>query len=477
MRRQHMGRQMLAAFVCGAVFAVPAVAAEPASGRSLLTGFADPDFSSSDAAKRTLVFDRAVEASAGIVRVAAPWRFIARTRPGAPRDPTDPAYNFASVDRAVKSAAEHGLKVLLQVRRAPDWAEGPNRPDNFNRFPSGTWKPDAAAFGAFAEAIATRYSGSFPDPAGPGSLPRVRHFLVWNEANQDAFLSPQWEDGDPTGPAIYRGLLNSLASGVKSVHPDNLVVGPGTSPFGDPKGGARMRPVLFIRELFCLKGRKKLKPKKSCPTPKVAQLDIFSHNPIGTNGPKFSSAAHPDDASSADLGRVKRVLRKAEKRSRVEPKGRRPIWVTEFWWISNPPADQGFGVSLKQQARWMTQGLHVWWRAGARVAMTLGVSDTGSQGPRAAGLFFEDGRAKPSLAAFRFPFLTQRRSGKLKAWGKAPLDGRLKIQRKNGGRWRPERKMRVKQDQVFEPRLRSRGKQRYRATVGGVTSPVWKQKR
>ncbi len=42
------------------------------------------------------------------------------------------------------------------------------------------------------------------------------------------------------------------------------------------------------------------------------------------------------DASTPDLGRVVNVLRAAERPGRPLP-GRHPVWVTEFWWDSNPP--------------------------------------------------------------------------------------------------------------------------------------------
>lgn len=51
-----------------------------------------------------------------------------------------------------------------------------------------------------------------------------------------------------------------------------------------------------------------------------------------------------------------------------------------------------------------------------------------------SGIFFLDGRRKPSYAAFRFPFVTQRLGrDRVMVWGNAPLRGRVLIQRRLGG--------------------------------------------
>ena len=93
-----------------------------------------------------------------------------------------------------------------------------------------------------------------------------------------------------------------------------------------------------------------------------------------------------------------------------------------------------------------------------------------------SGVYFNDGRSKPSLTAFRFPFVTNRIDrSKLEAWGKAPASGKLLIQRQQGSRWITVKKLQVSKGGVFDTTLRLSGKQRLRATVGGTQSLVWKQ--
>src|SRR5690606_11497746 len=143
------------------------------------------------------------------------------------------------------------------------------------------------------------------------------------EPNLSGYLTPQWTRKRPTSAIIYRRLLNAFYNGVKSVSRRSLVVTAGTGPYGDPPGGTRVRPLRFWREVFCL--RRNLKRKK-CPT--KARFDILAHHPINTSGGPFRKALHPDDASSADMRKLRRVLRAAERNRTVRPGKRHPLWAT-----------------------------------------------------------------------------------------------------------------------------------------------------
>jgi hypothetical protein len=153
----------------------------------------------------------------------------------------------------------------------------------------GTWRPNAADFGAFATAIAPRYDGRYPDPADPGTLlPRVADWQGWNEPNPDAHLAPQWirhrRALDAISPGIYRGLENAFYSAVKKLERSTFVVMAGTAPYstetcpgangchrssaaanrarltGRGPGRACRRLAVFYRSLFRLRGRVALRP-------------------------------------------------------------------------------------------------------------------------------------------------------------------------------------------------------------------------
>jgi hypothetical protein len=150
-----------------------------------------------------------------------------------------------------------------------------------------------------------------------------------------------------------------------------------------------------------------------------------------------------------------------------------------MWWESNPP--NSAGAPLRVQARRIEEAMYLAWKDGASVVINLVIRDSRS-GPHNAlggsdsGIFFADGRPKPSAVAFRFPFVAERiNRQKLRVWGKAPDGGKLVIQRRRGGRWIAANKIQVRRGSVFVAKLSLRGKQRLRARVSGNRSLVWKQ--
>jgi hypothetical protein len=446
----------------------------------LTTGLTDDLFASSHSSERATWLDRAVSAHAGMVGIPVHWRqTVGPDPPVAPESPVDPAYDFRSLDAAVSSASSRGLQPMLIVNDAPSWAEG--KGSKRARY-EGTWKPDPNALEAFAHALATRYSGSYPAVAANtgalGVLPRVRYFEVWSEANRTPLLEPQWSHGKPKSPELYRRLVNGFYAGIKSVRRDDLVIGPGLAPYGDPRNnpsslGPRMRPLVFLRKLFCLKGRNVLKPR---PCNHPVKLDIISHHPIGFASSPTRHAINPDDAGPADLRRVTRVVRAAERAGTLRPQTHhRELWATETWWVSKPPSR--YGVPLRKQAKWVEQGLYVFWRDGASVAIQQPLRDASQSAlALASGLFFRDGTPKPAYRAFSFPFVGHRRSKhQVGIWGKAPASGELRVEKKGRHAWRTAKRLQVRRGEVFTSSLRLRGHAKLRAELGDSTSLVWRQ--
>jgi hypothetical protein len=426
-----------------------------AAAPRLKTGFADGT-----------LFDRAVDARASVARLPVAWRAVVGGRPDDPRNPADPAYNFSGVDALVNAATERGLRVLLTVSHAPAWAEGPNRPSGAT---AGSWKPSPRAYGNFARALAKHYSG--------GAFPRVRFYQAWNEPNLNTYLAPQYRGRKAKSPARYRRLLNAFYAGVNSVRRSNVVVTGGTAPYGDPPGGNRMRPQIFLRKLFCLKRRRALDPTRCRNRPR---LDVLAHHPINTIGGPNSRSLHPDDASTAEFKDVRRILRAAERSHRVRPRGRRPLWATELWWESDPP-DEFVGVKLRKHARWYQEALRVLWKQGARVVILLQVIDSPYDpgNPSAtlqSGILFQNGDTKPAFRAVRFPFVTERRSrSRVRAWALPPATGTLRVQRRRHGNWRTLKRERAHRGRPVSTSLRLRGGARLRARVGDLQSLAWRQ--
>lgn len=448
--------------LAASITALLAAAAPAASARPLTLGFADSVFDDA-ASVRDPWFDRAAATGAQIVRLDAGWP--AATRPQQPADPADPAYDFSAVDDRVRAARAQGLQVLLGFTGAPRWAEGANRPSSAE---TGSWRPDPAAVGAYGEALARRYSGSY------AGLPRVRFFQVWNEPNLSKYLAPQWVRRDgryvAEAPVRYRAMLNAFYAGVKRAQPRATVVTAGTAPFGDPPGGSRIAPVVFVRDLLCLRGG----ALATAPCADPAHFDALSHHPYSI-GPPGRGALNPDDVSIPDFGKLSRILRRAVRTGRALPRRTKALWSTEVSFDSSPPDPDG--VPLPTHARWLAQTFELLWRQGVTTITWFNVRDQPPRPSYAAtnqsGVFFLDGRAKPAAAAFRFPFVVRRPRGATIVWARAPVAGTLVVERRAGGRWSPLLAVRVGAGQVVQRRLHGHPHS-LRARIGSQRSILWR---
>ena len=468
-----MRRAAIRAFALGLI-ALAVGAGSAGAATPLRLGIVDGVFGTGSAAERAAWLERAAQARASILRLSVHWRAVTTAKPPAfPANPSDPSYRFGALDRVVKDATARGFEVMLTVAGAPDWALGANLPPDAEL---GTWRPDPIAYAAFARAVATRYSGLYRPPAGllapPNpALPRVRYYQAWNEPNLSDLLAPQSQGGAAVGVEIYRSLLNGFYDQVKAVSPDNVVVTAGTAPFGDDVGGDRIRPLEFWRALLCVGGAAPLNPT-GCPEP--ARFDIFAHHPINTVGGPHDSAAHRDDVTVPDMGRLRQVLRTAERLGTVAGFTRHPIWVTELWWETDPPDPSG--ISLERQARWIAESLYELWRQKVDAVFYLGLADapySGKPGRRElqSGLFFAGGEPKPSYTAYRFPLVTARaRKKRLLVWTIAPVDGKVKFQRLRAGTWKTVARRRGGAGRVVRVKLRAPRRSTFRARAGGESS-------
>jgi hypothetical protein len=439
----------------------------------------DPVLVSGSAASRARYYADAVFDGVQVMRVDLTWYQVAPAR--RPRgfdasNPASPGYNWAATDAIVRALSSHGIQVVMTIWGAPRWAEQ-GKLGRFAR--AGTWSPDPLALAQFARAAALRYDGHFPDPLHPGSsLPRVSEWQVWNEPNLAYYLDPQWTRTrhgiEPAAPQMFRAMANAFYAAVKGVSSSNLVVLGGTAPYGNPPGGPRMPPVQFYRYLFCLAGRVALVPQR-CPDP--VHADAIDHHPYGIGGP-LQHAFNPDDAAIPDIYKITRVLHAAERAGHILPRGPKQVWASEFSWDSDPPDPHG--VPIQREARWLEQALYVLWRQGVSTAMWLQLVDSppipNYASTYQAGLYFLDGKPKPTATAYRFPFVTSRLSSdRVLAWGRAPDTGTVLVQLLRGGRWQTIRRLRASRHSVFETTLPLRGRALLRAVLGAQVSLTWSQ--
>jgi len=467
---------------------VPAGAAQ-ARTHGLKVGFTDwADFQfPSDPAQRQIAFEHARAAGTEIVRLPIAWSDIAPTSPpnnATAADPSWPGYDWSTADTAVRETVANGMTPLVMITNAPRWAEGPKRPADTNAVPEGTWRPNASAFQAFASALAKRFSGRSPDPANPGaSLPRVRYWQGWNEPNLTTYLNPQWVRSRgrlvAESPTIYRGLLNAFYRGLKGVSSGNVVITGGTSPFGDRPGGNRIPPALFVRDLFCLSGRKALRRVRCKGSP--VHFDILAHHPYPI-GPPRRHAPNPDDVVIADWSRLTRPLNAALRARTVAPHKRKGLWATEVSWDSNPPDPQGIPAHL--EATYMEGAFSTMWSEGVSAVIWYLMRDEAPVPSFAqtlqSGIYFRgqtvaEDTPKPSFTSFSFPFTAYIHKGRAQFWGLAPSSGPVTVQRQgSGGSWTTVARLRARSDRLFLGSKRLKAGTQVRAVQGSNTSLTWK---
>jgi hypothetical protein len=399
------------------------------------------------------------------VRLTASWFVIAPGRDQRARpqfDATDPnAYPdgiWIHLDRAVKAVVRTGMKPMLDVAFfAPRWAVKRGARNGDHRF-----KPSAAEFGRFAQAVGRRYSGGFDDPSDKGDkLPAVRLWTTWNEPNHGAFLLPQWERKPgstrgwrPRSPHVYRRMHEAGYAALKGVSDRNRVLLGGTSFLGGTKPGAQenVSPLRFLRELACVDSRFRPLRRRECRGFRPLQADGYSHHPYSLYDPPSVGDPNGDNIRLADLGRLTWTLTQLGRRGRIA--GRLPLYVTEYGYETNPP-DTLRGVTLDQQASYLGEATYLAWRQPeVRMFAQFLLRDIGpdqsvpESSPRRwedyqTGLVTHDGQAKPGLDAFKLPFWVERAitdGGEegLMAFGQVrPGNGqrRMAIERLTEGTW------------------------------------------
>jgi hypothetical protein len=248
-----------------------------------------------------------------------------------------------------------------------------------------------------------------------------------------------------------------------------VVLTAGFAPYGDQPGGERMPPAEFVRELLCLHGERLVSER--CRDP--ARFDVLSMDPYEV-GPPTQHAFNRDDVSAPDLGKLTRILRTAVAHRLVRPARHKQVWVTEFSYDSNPPNPTA--PSTATQARWLEQSFYEFWAQGASAVVWYLVRD--QIGPFStayfSGVYFRDGRPKPSLEAYRFPFVVvPGKGGRETVWGISPRTGVVSVQLASGTSWRTLFHVRARAGSVFVKRIPASVVGDFRASVQSENSLVW----
>ena len=333
------------------------------------------------------------------LRLILTWKAVAPGADSADRpafEPTDPdAYAWGEYDNVMAAAKERGWPVVLTLSGpVPKWATAAKR-DNVTR-------PSASAFAAFVTAAARRYGD------------QVDTWSIWNEPNHPQFLRPQFaRGGRPVSGPIYRGLFQAATRALDKAGQDDDTVLMGETA---PRGTSRVvAPLTFLRAALCLDARYRKRP--SCG--RLAAGGYAHHAYTTRQGPSFKPPGR-NDVTIGVLSRLTSALDRAGRAGAIR-RGM-PIHLTEFGIQSTP--DRTLGVSLAQQAEYYAMSERI--ARGTKRVKSFSqylLRDDDPTGPDQfggfeSGLRFADGRAKPSLAAFRLPLAAKRRGSRVSLWGR-----------------------------------------------------------
>ena len=367
-----------AAVVAGSATRDADSAAKRTNASRMLVGFYD------DAqvyGNTTWAFNQLRSLRAGVVRVTLDWSHVARRRPARATSPADKAYNWTAVDDVVQAADRKNIRVVLAIYGTPRWA-GRAR----NRVPR-----NPASLRAFASAAARRYSGSFTIGEGEDEvvLPAVRHWLAWNEPNNPVFLRPQWKrvGGRWRSQAAYdyAKICNAVYGGVHATRLAGEKVACGVT---GPRGNDAPRtsrpstsPLVFMRWLR---------------RAGVRRMDAYAHHPYyGHRSERPSTRSRSPKAVT--MGNIRDLFTQVNKLW-----GRRTrVWITEYGYQTNPP-DRLFGVSYRNQARYMQQAMRMA-RNTRRIDMFVWflIKDEGRLSGWQSGVVTRRGKRKPAFRAFQ----------------------------------------------------------------------------
>ena len=288
-------------------------------------------------------------------------------------------------------------------------------------------RPNPTQFKRFVQALGTRYSGSYADEnEGGGVLPRVARWSIWNEPNQGGWLQPQADEGAARSPRCSTASWCARRSSACA----RPAMAPTRSCSARPRrsAAARARPpagrrrrATFLRDVLCIDSRGRALRRRSldCSGGFAGRLPVtgIAHHPYTRGGsqPPTSKGSSTRDHDQLDLapeddpapGRAPSGGSRATCRSSTRSSASRrtrPTGCSACRWPSRPPGST---------SRTSSPGTI---RACAPSPSTRCATRRRCR-PSRRGLRFNDGRAKPSWAAYRLPLWVATRGSKLLVWG------------------------------------------------------------
>ena len=271
---------------------------------------------------RRLIVDRTIEAGFGWLKQQVEWRQTEPIEKG--------GFDWRELDKVVAGVGSAGLKLLLSVVRAPEWALGDR--------PHGP-PADPLDFRDFMQALAGRYRG------------HVQAYELWNEAN----LAREWGYGRiDAGECVE--LMLAGHQGVKAGDPEAITVGGALTPAGDvdipDQQVQAVDDVRFLEQIYAYRDG-------------IARdaFDAWGVHPGGFNNAPTQEIGSERGAGWNGHGSFY-FQRFTQHRAVMEANGDgdKPMWLTEMGWsTANADPAYGFGAdnSDEDQAQFLVDAFQL----------------------------------------------------------------------------------------------------------------------
>lgn len=298
------------------------------------------------------------------VRVTLLWSVVAeeaRSTParekrfrrlGAQNPKSYPVKTWDRYDRLSRAVRTLGMQLYFNVT-GPGPAYAHTKPPTKYRKDAKWWRPKPREYYKFVQAVGTRFNGKYRDENdGRGVIPAVTFWSLWNEPNQGGWLRPQWLDGKPASPQIYRELYSfGRRALVSTGHGNDAIVVGETAPRSVRRRTttSAMGVRTFANELLCGPGSSGAGCSRFAKDGPIVAT-AWAHHPYTRTLPPNVRERDPESITLANFNDLGSLLDQLSATGNI--KSGMPLISTEFGYETRPP-DPFAGVSPQQQADYL----------------------------------------------------------------------------------------------------------------------------
>jgi hypothetical protein len=243
----------------------------------------------------------------GWVKFQLPWKDFEGS-PGAKNFPDD----------VIGQLSGAGLKILVSIVKAPNWA----RPGNTDFSVEGP-PADPGTYADYVGAFAARYKG------------KVQAIEVWNEQN----LWYEWGH-EPLDPGRYVTLLCRAYNAIKAQDPGMVVVSGALTPTGLNDGSTAIDDFVYLQRMYAAGA-------KGC-------FNAVGAHPSGYNNPPDAKFGYSNPAEPSFKNHPSFFFRDTMERYRAvmvaNGDSAKRIWPTEFGWASTGSPHPGYEYAAQNTA-------------------------------------------------------------------------------------------------------------------------------